>query len=147
MNHVRTGVEDHVSDEERQFLTDGLDAYNDGRTPDANYRELIVMSRHEGKIVGGLLGHTHWTWLYVKILWVAEDFRNGGVGRELMLAAEREASRRSCRHAHCSTFAFQALPFYQKLGYSVFGTLENYAGGHARYFLQKRDLSAALGVD
>jgi hypothetical protein len=36
------------------------------------------------------------------------------------------------------TFSFQARPFYEKLGYEVFGQLEDYPRGHSRYFLQKR---------
>ena len=58
-----------------------------------------------------------------------------------MRAAEQEARDRGCSHAHCDTYDFQALPFYQKLGYQVFGQLEDYPAGHTRYFLQKRTLS------
>ncbi|MDB5536981.1 MAG: Acetyltransferase family protein, partial [Devosia sp.] len=35
------------------------------------------------------------------------------------------------------TFSFQARPFYEKLGYSVFGTIPDYPPGGARYFLSK----------
>ena len=31
----------------------------------------------------------------------------------------------------------QALPFYEKHGYTVFGVLENYPTGHSRYFVRK----------
>ncbi len=33
--------------------------------------------------------------------------------------------------------SFQALPFYQKLGYTVFGQLDDLPIGHQMYFLQK----------
>ena len=36
------------------------------------------------------------------------------------------------------TFAFQAPAFYEKQGYTLFGTIEDLPPGHARYFLQKR---------
>jgi len=55
-----------------------------------------------------------------------------------MLAAEAEARKRGCDNAHCDTFDFQALPFYQKLGYETFGHLEDYPANHVRYFLRKR---------
>jgi hypothetical protein len=37
-----------------------------------------------------------------------------------------------------STFSFQARPFYEKLGYEVFATLEDCPVGHCEYFLRKQ---------
>lgn len=34
--------------------------------------------------------------------------------------------------------SFQALPFYQKQGYSVFGELPDMPPGHVSYFLKKQ---------
>jgi hypothetical protein len=36
------------------------------------------------------------------------------------------------------TFSFQARGFYEKLGYCVFGTLDDYPPGHSRFYLTKR---------
>ena len=36
------------------------------------------------------------------------------------------------------TFSFQARPFYEKLGYRVFGTLENHPSGHQHYLMTKK---------
>jgi len=36
------------------------------------------------------------------------------------------------------TLSFQALAFYQKQGYIVFGTLDQYPGEHKQYFLKKQ---------
>jgi len=33
------------------------------------------------------------------------------------------------------TYSFQALEFYERLGYAVFGTLDNYPPGQKRIFL------------
>jgi ribosomal protein S18 acetylase RimI-like enzyme len=35
------------------------------------------------------------------------------------------------------TFSFQARGFYEKLGYTVFGEIENHPPGHSRFFLRK----------
>ncbi|MEA3146360.1 MAG: hypothetical protein QOI53_1859, partial [Verrucomicrobiota bacterium] len=35
-------------------------------------------------------------------------------------------------------FDFQARGFYEKNGFHVFGTIENYPIGHERYYLIKR---------
>jgi hypothetical protein len=50
----------------------------------------------------------------------------------------REAIRRGCRGAYLDTFSYQARPFYEKLGYAVFGTLDDYPPGHQRFFMRKR---------
>jgi len=68
---------------------------------------------------------------------VDERLRGRGYGRELLAAAEQEAVRHGCRAAHLDTMSFQALPFYLKQGYTVFGELHDWPPGHARYFLQK----------
>jgi hypothetical protein len=42
------------------------------------------------------------------------------------------------------THSFQARPFYEKCGYKVFGTLEDYPPGHAKFFLRKRLAAAPI---
>ena len=51
---------------------------------------------------------------------------------------ESVAVRRGCTHAHLDTFSYQARPFYERRGYSVFGTLDDYPPGHQRFFMAKR---------
>ncbi len=120
----------------------GLIEHNDAAADPESYLDLTVVVREDGTAVGGLLGYTNWDWLFVKQLWLGEEFRGRGLGRDLVHLAEEEACRRGCQHAHLDTFDCQALPFYQSLGYSVFGQLEDYPAGHTRYFLQKRGLQS-----
>jgi ribosomal protein S18 acetylase RimI-like enzyme len=51
--------------------------------------------------------------------------------------AEREAIARSCRGAWLDTYSFQARGFYERLGYTVFGILNDYPPGQYRVFLHK----------
>ena len=74
--------------------------------------------------------------LFIKWLWIDEAYRRNGNGRKLMAAAEEEGRRRGCTAVWLDTFEFQARPFYEKLGYSSFGTLD-YPAGFKRFFLQK----------
>ena len=71
-------------------------------------------------------------------LWVAEPVRATGYGRALMAQAEQYAIERGCVGAHVGTFSFQARPFYEKLGYEVFGVLEGIPPGHSHFYLKKR---------
>jgi GNAT superfamily N-acetyltransferase len=137
---IHFAVTDHFPDEDRDRIMQGLVEHNESHAPGSRFREIAVLARHERELIGGLTGHTHWNWLFVNWLWVAKDFRQGGIGRKLMAAAHAEARTRGCQHVHLDTFDFQALPFYESLGYTVFGKLEDFPAGHTRFFLQKRDL-------
>jgi GNAT superfamily N-acetyltransferase len=72
----------------------------------------------------------------VDSVWVQEEHRRQGVGAKLMKTAEDEARRRGCHHAHLETAEGQAPDFYRKLGYEVFGALEQF-GPTKLFFLQK----------
>ena len=52
-----------------------------------------------------------------------------------MLAAEAEAIRLGCVGVWLDTFSFQARGFYEKLGYTLFGTIDDYPPGESRFFL------------
>ena len=86
-----------------------------------------------------MLGDIYWGWLHVDMLWVAEHLRRQGHGRTLLAAAEGEALRRDCRYAHLDTMGFQARPFYERHGYTVFGALHDIpaGSGYSRYFMRK----------
>jgi GNAT superfamily N-acetyltransferase len=71
------------------------------------------------------------------LVYLPEDLRGAGLGRQLMEQAEQEAIHRGCHIIWLDTFTFQARGFYERLGYTVFGTLEDYPPGHSRFFLRK----------
>jgi GNAT superfamily N-acetyltransferase len=121
------------------FVRDRLMEYNISKVgDDDHHRTLGIFIRDpEGHILGGLLGDTYWGWLYISILWIDERLRGRGYGEKLLAAAEQEAIQRGCSHAHIDTMSFQALPFYEKHGYTVFGVLEDLPAGHKKYYVQK----------
>jgi GNAT superfamily N-acetyltransferase len=92
----------------------------------------------EGRLIGGLLGEWRSYWLHVDILVVTEPYRRSGLGSALMAEAERTARDKSCRGIFLDTFEFQAPRFYEKLGFSRFGSIQNFSEGHDRHFYEKR---------
>ncbi len=76
-------------------------------------------------------------WLYIDVFWLDESVRRQGWGEKILQTAEEEARGRGCHRVYLDTLDFQALPFYQKYGYSVFGVLDDFPLGHKRYYLQK----------
>ena len=120
------------------FVASQLGAYNAAFTV-KDFKLLRVFARDaDGSVVGGLLADTYWQYLEVHKLWVSEAHRKAGHASRLLNAAETEARRRGCKHAFLDTFSFQARGFYQKLGYSEFGRLEEFSGEHDRHYLHKR---------
>ncbi len=138
-------VADEWAEPAAQVVMGGLLAYNASFYGDTSKeKKLAVHARAEdGRLVAGLLGQTNHKWLYIGWLWVPEELRNQGIGAELMLCAEAEALNRGCHHAHLTTLDFQARQFYEHLGYTVFGVLDDYPQPYKRLFMQKR--LAALG--
>ncbi len=122
-----------------QALVKGLTTYNaaqaNGETP--NY-VVATVKDDGGKLVGGLLGATYLGWLQIQVVWLDDSVRGLGYGSELMAIAEREALRRGVQNAFVETLSFQALPFYEKLGYTVFSRLADFPPGGARYALTKK---------
>jgi GNAT superfamily N-acetyltransferase len=121
-----------------ETLADGLDAHAADITPPRNKQDVAVFVRENGRILAGLYGATYWDWLHIKLLWVDESLRGQGVGQRLMQMAEAEAAQRGCHAALVDTHSFQAEGFYARLGYEVFGRLEDFPLGHQRIYLQKR---------
>jgi GNAT superfamily N-acetyltransferase len=123
-----------------KFIEDGLATYNLKFAPPYGTQRLAVLLRDDsGQLCGGILGLTWWGWLRIDILWLDEALRGQDWGTRLMEIAENEAIRRGCCHAFLDTMSFQALPFYLKLGYTVFGELDDLPRGlgHKMHFLQK----------
>ena len=135
---LRLSFEDQPAWSDREVIDDALGEYNKPFLRDPTYAYFGIFVREEtGMIHAGLIGHIYAGWLFVNLLWVHADLRRRGIGQGLLAEAERYAVGLGCHSAWLDTFSFQAPGFYQKLGYTVFGTLD-YPPDHKRFFLQKR---------
>ena len=132
-------IDDRVSDADEAAVRQGLLAFNERIIGPSDERPVRLVVRNvEGTVVAGLLGHTRWGWLLVDKLWLTDAVRGHGLGSRLMAAAESLAIGRGCTGAMLTTFEHQARPFYEKLGYVLFGTLEGYPAGTRQYYLGKQ---------
>jgi GNAT superfamily N-acetyltransferase len=106
---------------------------------DAGYHPFVLHVLDDaGKAVGGAVGHGSFDWVFVELLFIPESLRGQGIGTRLMRRIEKFARERALVGIWLDTFSFQARPFYEKLGYSVFGTLEGHPAGGSRHFMSKR---------
>ena len=131
-------IEESPNPADHEALVQGLNEHAARHTPRPGFKPLGAFMRDErGALIGGAYGYVNWNWLFINLVWIHESVRGGGHGRRMILALERAARARGCTHAHLDTFSFQARPFYEKLGYEVFSTLDDYPPGHQRFFMKK----------
>lgn len=131
-------IDDEVSAADEGVVVRGLLSFNEKWLGPSNEQAVRFVARDDHGVAGGLLGHTRWKWLYVAKLWVDERARGQGIGTQLLTAAEEVARDRGCIGAFLDTFEYQARPFYEKLGYEMFGTLDGYPPGYRQFYLRKR---------
>ncbi len=105
-------------------------------------RMIINALDEQGAIAGSVYGWLDWGWLYVELLWVEPPQRRRGLATQLLQVIERTAREQGIDRARVATASFQnALPLYQKMGYTIYAQLPLRAPNgqaHFEYFLEKR---------
>jgi GNAT superfamily N-acetyltransferase len=134
-------IRENPSRDDQQRISDVLDAYNASKIADIKDDPdfaVLVRDPETNEISGGLYGVDGYGWAFVKYLALPEKYRGQGLGSQLMAAAEEIARSRGYIGIWLDTFEFQARPFYEKMGYEVFGALEGAPNAVPRYFMKKR---------
>jgi GNAT superfamily N-acetyltransferase len=135
----RLVVPDEPAEADRSAILAGLAAFNRQHVEPGSTSPLAVLLKdEEGLTVGGLWGATFFQWLRIEYLFLPEARRGQSVGSAIMRRAEALAVSRGCIGASLDTYSFQARGFYEKLGYSLVGTVADCPPGGARHFMQKR---------
>lgn len=102
---------------------------------------VLTANNDDGELLGGITGATSYGWLLIKMLWVSEDKRRSGIGKQLVSSVENEGRALKCHSAWLDTSNAKARNFYLRLGYEDFGVLENgpnqVPSDHCRWFMKK----------
>jgi catechol 2,3-dioxygenase-like lactoylglutathione lyase family enzyme len=131
-------IEDDPRAADVEVLRGGLTEHALPTTVTPGFRPVGAFARNSDEtIVGGVYAVMSWRWLAIALLWVAQPLRGTGLGHRLLTTIEEVGVRHGCVYAHLDTFSFQARPFYERHGYRVFGTLDDYPGEHRRYYMRK----------
>lgn len=132
-------VADTPRPEDRDAVLAALRAYNIAQTGKSERPDFAVLVRNPQTraVEGGLYGEESFGWAFIRYLVVPEAYRGQGIGSRLMAEAEKIARARGYVGVWLDTYEFQARPFYEKLGYQVFGELEGGNGAHGQFFLKK----------
>lgn len=124
----------------RQALEGIFDAQNEAAGIEKIEGEMIaIAAMDQGKIAGGLIAKQTYESIYINLLAVDEGYREQRIGSQLMQKIEEIALQRGMIHLTLTTKSYQALAFYQKNGYEIFGSLEDMPmRGVTKYYLHKR---------
>ncbi|MFZ0032470.1 MAG: GNAT family N-acetyltransferase [Candidatus Cybelea sp.] len=139
-----------LSAEDARVVENALMRFNSSVVP-FTQREPFIHMRYgihddSGTLIAGITAVLYcWCILYTDALWVDERHRHRGLGTTLVRGLEDEAQNHGASLCHLDTFDFQAKSFYEKLGYEVFGILDECPPGHRRYFLKKQLIGRSPG--
>ena len=121
-----------------QYLEDRHYEFNREATGIWDGRGLgVFVRKSDGQIVAGAAGHTWGGTCELRQVWVQQELRGKGLGKQLLEAAMSEAERRGCWQLLICTHSFKAPGFYRKLGFEEVARLEQYPHGHAQIFFRK----------
>jgi N-acetylglutamate synthase-like GNAT family acetyltransferase len=132
-----------ITKEEHQMMLDDFRKIEiEHGVPDANTRRLNVTVEDEsGAVIGFASGLTNRKWLNLTDLWVHEDYRKQGLGAKILKMLEDDALAIGMEYIHTMTAGFDSNDlFYQKQGYEIVATHENFFGverGH-HFVLRKK---------
>lgn len=93
----------------------------------------------EEQLAGAIVGKRQYDTLHISLLGVDDTYQKLGVGSKLMQAMEEQAIQEKVITITLTTKAYQALGFYLKNGFEVFGELADVPMvGTTKYYLVKR---------
>ena len=129
------------TDEDLAVVNHGLHMFNLAQLGEkiiSTYFKVLVLAKNgDNSVVGGISGEMYWDWLHIDTLWVDENDRGQGIGSGLLKQIESIAILEGFFGSHLETTDFQAVGFYRKNGYQIFGELEGKPKGHSWFYMKK----------
>lgn len=119
-------------------LTQKLRAFNQQQAG-VNIRQPIgcFIRDLQGTLIGGVYAELTWGWCCIELLWIDESYRGNQLATQLINSIEQYAQNEGITQLKLETASFQALDFYQKMGFEHYATLDDFPVGHSNYYLKK----------
>ena len=90
------------------------------------------------KFAGGIYGNFQNDYLFINILFVNNEYRGKKIATKLMKMIENRAYEMNVHNLYITTFEFQALGLYKRLGYEVVMEIYDYPKGFKEYTVYKK---------
>lgn len=102
------------------LVSKGHEAAETAQGLPCHYKAFSLILRNETQqVVGVLSAYTAWSEVYVDDIWVDENQRGRGYGRQLLEALEKRFDGKGFNNINLVTSAFQAVDFYKKCGFEL----------------------------
>ena len=130
--------EENQNQDDIQTLIHGITAYaKQQRGFDSLDFFAFFIRDDNNKIVGGCSGGTLYGGLHIDNLWVSIEIRHSGWGTKLVNAALTYGQEKNCSFATVNTMDWEALGFYQTLGFRIEFERHGFQKNSVFYFLRK----------
>ena len=141
-------IEEETNEDLCRRIRDGLEEFN-AQFFDRKYGSIDVSTfvihaeDEEAQVIGGLFGYVcsgtdSGAWAHVDFAWVDEKVRLKGIGTQLFERVETLARMKGCNRIQLYTWAYQAVGFYEKLGFDCVGRIPQWIDNHDAVFFTKR---------
>lgn len=135
---LRLSFTENPDPDDVQVLTSGIKAY---AKQEKGFESLdffaCFIHDSDNTIVGGCSGGTLYGGLHIDNLWVSERIRHKGWGTKLMHSALKYGQKKGCAFATVNTMDWEAIEFYQKLGFKLEFERHGFQKNSVFYFLRK----------
>jgi ribosomal protein S18 acetylase RimI-like enzyme len=122
----------------RDYIKSELKNYNYAYLGPYNLQRFaLYITDQKGAIISGLYGFIlakHYA-VRIEFIWTKAELRNQHLASTLIHKLEEYAK---CHFIQASTMSFQAVGFYEKLGFQHIGTIPKWFCGHDELFYLKK---------
>lgn len=104
---------------------------------DEKFDPVAFIANEKNIFAGAIVVELFWGALHIKYVYVEAKYRGHGVATKLMEQALAYGRENQCPFAFVETMNFQALGFYQKMGFELEFTRSGYKHGTSFHYLRK----------
>ena len=121
-----------------EYISNSLFEFNCYKVGLNDLSEIFIqLSNDNDQVCGGIVGWSRWDWAHIENLWIMEEYRGNGFGKDLLKMFESIAINRKCKFIDLDTFNFQAPNFYKNQGYIELFVLDGIANNTSKHFFKK----------
>jgi DNA-binding protein Fis/N-acetylglutamate synthase-like GNAT family acetyltransferase len=100
------------------------------------YENFAILAYKNEEMIASIIGKIFLDWLHIDLVWVKEEERNKGLGKQLILKTVICATNYGLSGIEVWTQSWQAPEFYSKQGFEEFAVIPDFIPSKSRYCLR-----------